>query len=78
MVNTLFALGRSMGLRTVAEGVEHLDQFEALVAQHCDVAQGYLFARPMPPSDALEFLRTFTLPLRGNAGLDETVAGTSE
>ncbi|HSK97441.1 MAG TPA: EAL domain-containing protein [Euzebyales bacterium] len=78
MVNTLFALGRSMGLRTVAEGVEHLDQFEALVAQHCDVAQGYLFARPMPPSDTLEFLRTFNLPVRHTTGVDEPVPGSGD
>jgi EAL domain-containing protein (putative c-di-GMP-specific phosphodiesterase class I) len=63
MVDTLFALGRSMGLRTVAEGVEDLEQFEALAAQNCDVAQGYLFARPMPPSETFEFLRTFTSPI---------------
>jgi EAL domain-containing protein (putative c-di-GMP-specific phosphodiesterase class I) len=64
MADTLFALGRSMGLRTVAEGVENLEQFEALAVQKCNLAQGYLFAHPMPPSEALEFLRTFTLPIR--------------
>jgi EAL domain-containing protein (putative c-di-GMP-specific phosphodiesterase class I) len=64
MADTFFALGRSMGLRTVAEGVENLEQSEALAAQKCNLAQGYLFAHPMPPSEALEFLRTFTLPIR--------------
>jgi diguanylate cyclase (GGDEF)-like protein/PAS domain S-box-containing protein len=76
MVDTLFALGHSMGLRTVAEGVEDLDQLHALEAQHCDVAQGYLFARPMPPKETLEFLRTFNLPVRQSpGGTEDTVAG---
>jgi diguanylate cyclase (GGDEF)-like protein/PAS domain S-box-containing protein len=75
MVDTLFALGHSMGLRTVAEGVENLDQLHALEAQQCDVAQGFLFARPMPPTETLEFLRTFTLPVRQSPGASETVAG---
>jgi EAL domain-containing protein (putative c-di-GMP-specific phosphodiesterase class I) len=71
-------LGHSMGLRTVAEGVEHLDQFDALVAQECDIAQGFLFARPRPPSEALDFLRTFRLPVRRSTGVDEAVTGTGE
>jgi diguanylate cyclase len=78
MVNTLFALGRSMGLRTVAEGVEDLEQYDALTAQNCDVVQGFLFARPMPPSETLEFLRTFTMPVRHTTGVGEAVAGTGD
>jgi EAL domain-containing protein (putative c-di-GMP-specific phosphodiesterase class I) len=75
LANTLLALGHSLGLRTVAEGVESLEQLDALAAQPCDVAQGFLFARPMPPSEAREFLRTFRLPVRHTtADSDETVA----
>jgi EAL domain-containing protein (putative c-di-GMP-specific phosphodiesterase class I) len=75
MVNTLFALGRSLGLRTVAEGVEDLHQLRELAAQQCDVAQGFLFAHPMPPSATLEFLRTYTSPVGVEAvSDDETVA----
>ena len=62
VADTLFALGRSMGLRTVAEGVEEIEQLDALAAHDCDVAQGFLFARPMPPSEALDFLRAFPVP----------------
>ena len=57
VAGTMFALGRSMGLRTVAEGVEDPAQLAALRAQHCDVAQGFLFARPMPPAEVPGFLR---------------------
>jgi EAL domain-containing protein (putative c-di-GMP-specific phosphodiesterase class I) len=63
----LFALGRSMGLRTVAEGVEEIEQFEVLCTQQCDVAQGFLFARPMPPAEALDFLRASTMAALGSS-----------
>lgn len=46
--NAIVALARSLGLTTVAEGVETEAQFETLVALGCDDIQGYLLARPMP------------------------------
>jgi diguanylate cyclase (GGDEF)-like protein/PAS domain S-box-containing protein len=42
------SLARSLGLKTVAEGVEHDDQHERLVGLDCDLAQGFLYARPVP------------------------------
>jgi EAL domain-containing protein (putative c-di-GMP-specific phosphodiesterase class I) len=48
LARTVIALGASLGLRTVAEGVEHAEQADALRAIGCDLAQGYHFARPMP------------------------------
>ncbi|TMD00896.1 MAG: EAL domain-containing protein, partial [Chloroflexi bacterium] len=44
----IIRLGRTLGLTTVAEGVEHAEQRDQLRRLHCDMAQGYLFARPMP------------------------------
>jgi diguanylate cyclase (GGDEF)-like protein/PAS domain S-box-containing protein len=49
IVRGLLELGRTLGLETVAEGVEDTVQRDALRAQGCDLAQGYLFARPMRP-----------------------------
>jgi EAL domain-containing protein (putative c-di-GMP-specific phosphodiesterase class I) len=40
-------------LQTLAEGVEHRSQVEELQREECDLAQGFLFARPLAP-DALE------------------------
>jgi EAL domain-containing protein (putative c-di-GMP-specific phosphodiesterase class I) len=46
-------LGRTLGLRTVAEGVETEAQRRALSDMGCQFGQGYLFARPLP-TDAVE------------------------
>ncbi len=47
LARTIVALGGLLSLRTVAEGVEHAAQREQLLAMGCELAQGYLFARPM-------------------------------
>ena len=48
-------IGRSLGLRTVAEGVETLEDLAAVSQMGCDQAQGYLLARPMDPSAILSW-----------------------
>lgn len=44
-------LARQLGMRTVAEGVEDREDWELLRWSGCDLAQGYLIARPMPGPD---------------------------
>ena len=51
LARTVIALGATLGVRTVAEGVEDPAQREALCALGCDDGQGYLFARPAPAAD---------------------------
>jgi EAL domain-containing protein (putative c-di-GMP-specific phosphodiesterase class I) len=51
IVAAVVDLAANLGLRSVAEGVETPDQRDRLRAFGCDQAQGYLFARPMPPGD---------------------------
>ncbi|PZS28899.1 MAG: hypothetical protein DLM59_13810 [Pseudonocardiales bacterium] len=46
---SVIALGGSLDLVVVAEGVETRDQYESLRALGCDLAQGYLLQRPGPP-----------------------------
>jgi EAL domain-containing protein (putative c-di-GMP-specific phosphodiesterase class I) len=41
-------MGRALGLKVLAEGVESAEQLAFLRAQGCDDAQGYLIGRPMP------------------------------
>jgi diguanylate cyclase (GGDEF)-like protein len=53
LTHTLIALGKALGLETLAEGVEQHSQVRELQREGCDLAQGFLFARPLTP-DALE------------------------
>jgi EAL domain-containing protein (putative c-di-GMP-specific phosphodiesterase class I) len=47
LARAIIALGDTLHLRTVAEGVEHAQQRDELLALGCELAQGYLFARPL-------------------------------
>jgi EAL domain-containing protein (putative c-di-GMP-specific phosphodiesterase class I) len=53
IVETIIGLAHNLGLRVVAEGVEDERSRELLVRSGCDLAQGYLYSRPLPP-DRLE------------------------
>ena len=48
IVTAIIGMARSLSLRTVAEGVETLDQLERLRGLGCDSAQGFYFSKPMP------------------------------
>ena len=51
IVRTVVALGDNLGLTPTAEGIETREQLAALRRLGCRLAQGYLFARPMPAAD---------------------------
>jgi diguanylate cyclase (GGDEF)-like protein len=51
VLQSAIALGRDLGLRVVAEGVEHRELVRALHDMGCDLAQGFALARPMPAAD---------------------------
>jgi diguanylate cyclase (GGDEF)-like protein len=56
IVRALVDLGRSLGLHTVAEGVESTEAFELLKEFGCDEAQGYLLSRPLPAAQFVAWL----------------------
>lgn len=51
------ALGHNLGLEMVAEGVETKVQHDFLATLGCDVLQGFLYSRPLPVSEVMDFLR---------------------
>jgi EAL domain-containing protein (putative c-di-GMP-specific phosphodiesterase class I) len=51
------ALGKSLGMKTLAEGVETQDQLDRLRQEGCDEVQGYLFSKPVSADAALQFAR---------------------
>ncbi len=57
VVQALVQLGEALGLDVIAEGVEEPSQLATLQEEECELAQGYLFARPMHPDQIDEFLR---------------------
>ena len=56
LVRACLALAGSLGLATVAEGVETADQAAWLARSGCQDAQGYFYSRPLQPADAEAFL----------------------
>ena len=57
IVSAVIAMGRSLKLRVVAEGVETLEQLMFLRALQCDEAQGFYFGRPVRAAQFAESLR---------------------
>ncbi|MGY1773993.1 putative bifunctional diguanylate cyclase/phosphodiesterase [Blastococcus sp. SYSU D00813] len=53
----IVALTRTLGIRSVAEGVETAEHLQMVREAGCDLAQGYLLARPMPASDVWRWAR---------------------
>jgi diguanylate cyclase (GGDEF)-like protein/PAS domain S-box-containing protein len=57
LANTIVQLGQSLGMSTVAEGIEEYGQLAALRDMGCEYAQGYYFSRPLPATEAGRLLR---------------------
>jgi len=57
VIASTLALGNSLGMAVVVEGIETLDQLQRLLAMGCVEGQGYWFARPMSGQGLLHWLQ---------------------
>ncbi|OPL11644.1 MAG: hypothetical protein AVO39_04830 [delta proteobacterium MLS_D] len=57
ITETILAMGRTLNLTIVAEGVETKEQMSYLEQQSCDLMQGFYFSRPIPPNKFVALLR---------------------
>ena len=56
LIRTLVQLGKTLGLETLAEGIEESEQYSQLQREQCDSGQGFLYARPLDVGAVETFL----------------------
>ena len=71
LVKAILAIGRSLKMNIIAEGVENQAQHDALKQWGCETIQGYYFNEPLPEKEFLSYLATHTpssriIPIHGN------------
>ena len=57
IIEAIISMGKAMGMKIVAEGVENLEQIEFLKKQNCDYFQGYYFSKPLNALDSTAYLK---------------------
>ncbi|HYD78387.1 MAG TPA: EAL domain-containing protein [Paucimonas sp.] len=57
ITEAIIAIGKSLKITVVAEGVETLEQLQFLSNRNCDHIQGYLFSRPLPAAEFAALLQ---------------------
>jgi len=80
---SLIALGRGLGIRVLAEGIERREEYEWLSRHGCTLFQGYYFAQPLEPDAFIAFARdrkrvaqlTSLSPAALQARLSESLTG---
>ena len=71
IIRAISGLGRSLGMTTVAEGVETAEQMDRIRAEGCTDVQGYLISKPLPSPELMRLFQTFSSrPDRPQLSLD--------
>jgi diguanylate cyclase (GGDEF)-like protein len=73
ITQAIIALGKNLGMKLVAEGVETEAQLAFLKMHDCDTAQGFLYSRPIPASEAEHYLIALS-DAKNNAAEKTTLA----
>ncbi|HJW53783.1 MAG TPA: EAL domain-containing protein, partial [Burkholderiaceae bacterium] len=60
ITEAIIAMGKTLSLTVVAEGVETMEQEAFLRTHACDEMQGYYFSKPVPPDEFAQLLGTHT------------------
>jgi EAL domain-containing protein (putative c-di-GMP-specific phosphodiesterase class I) len=71
VIEAIIAMGKSLGMRLIAEGVETLEQLDFLRSRNCDEMQGYLLSKPQPAEVIVDILRKE----QGAVGLGRELCG---
>ena len=73
LVSAIIAMGKSLNLSLVAEGVDTVDQYLFMREHEVDVIQGYLFSEPVPAGDFASLLSSRRFP----GQIEEIISGTN-
>ncbi|MEO7836477.1 MAG: EAL domain-containing protein [Acidimicrobiales bacterium] len=71
---TVIEMANTLGLHTVAEGIETVEQLESLRRWNCELGQGYLFAKPVTADHVVRMLRSEDTDRRRDGSEEETPA----
>ena len=78
IVQATIQLAHSIGIRVVAEGIEDQVTWSSLVANRCELVQGYALSRPLPAIDLDTLLRAQPLPDVGLGGIADGLGQSTE
>jgi diguanylate cyclase (GGDEF)-like protein/PAS domain S-box-containing protein len=76
IVGAIIAMARHLNIQVIAEGIEGWQQLEKLRQLQCDLAQGFLFAKPTPASQCRRYLTGAPLDLTSDESLFEPLDAT--
>src|SRR5262249_32176006 len=76
IVRSLIVMAHNLGLEVIAEGVETEVQANFLRKEHCEEAQGYLYAKPLPASEFEQYVRMQQSAQGAESSLMHRVNGT--
>lgn len=58
IIQAIISLARNLNLQVIAEGVERFEQEQFLIESNCNIAQGFLYSKPVPKDQAEKYLNS--------------------